>query len=411
MKLDDIDLSERELFRGGFPHDLFSSLRRDAPVWWHPAPAGDDLGDEGFWVLSRYNDIQAANRDTELFSAFEGPALQGAPEMRGTMLVSMDGPPHTRLRKLISAGFTPRMISRLEDRARSWAVSIVETALARGTCEFVNDVAYQLPMHMIADILGIPVEDRQWLFSRTNDLLQSSDPECPITEDEARAIQLDMFRYGQELGEEKRKNPQDDVWTVLQRVELENDDGDRSGLSPIELDMFFLLLTVAGSETTRNAIALGLVALLENPDQLAALRRDGTRMRSATEEILRWSSPVAYFRRVATRDTEIRGVSIAAGDSLTLWYPSGNRDEEIFDAPFRFDIERSPNPQQAFGAGGPHFCLGANLARFEISILFEELLARTADIELLGEVTYNVQGIGNPIIVSAKEMPVRLKPR
>ncbi len=410
MKIDELDLSERELFRRGFPHEVFSALRREAPVWWHPAPERLDFVSKGFWVLSRYDDIQAVNRDTELFSAFEGPSLQSPIEMRGTMMVSMDGSPHTRLRKLISAGFTPRMISRLEDQARSWAVSIVEAAVERGTCEFVNDVAYQLPMHMIADIVGIPVEDRAWLFSKTNDFLQCSDPEYPVPAAESRAIQIEMFQYAQKLGEEKRQNPQDDVWTILQTVEEETDDGEPSGLSQIELDMFFLLLTVAGSETTRNAITLGLLALLENPDQLASLRRDPTLLRGATEEILRWSSPVAYFRRVAAQDTEIRGVPIQAGDGLTLWYPSGNRDEEIFDAPFRFDIARSPNHQQAFGAGGPHFCLGANLARFEISILFEELLARTQDIEVLGDVTYSVQGLGNPIVVSAREMPVRLKP-
>ena len=411
VTIDAIDLSKPALFRRGFPHEVFSALRREAPVWWHPPPENTDFGGRGFWVLSRYDDIQSANRDTDLFSALEGPSLLSPKEIKGTMMVAMDGAPHTRLRKLISAGFTPRMISRLEDQARSWAVSIVEAALERGTCEFVNEVAYQLPMHMIADIVGIPVEDRAWLFSKTNDFLQASDPEYPVSQAEQRAIEIEMFQYAQKLGEEKRKNPQDDIWTILQTVEVESNGGERSGLSQIELDMFFLLLTVAGSETTRNAIALGLLALLENPDQLASLRHDPTRMRSATEEILRWSSPVAYFRRAATRDTEIRGVPIQAGDGLTLWYPSGNRDEAIFDTPFRFDIARSPNHQQAFGAGGPHFCLGANLARFEISILFEELLARTADIELLGDVTYNVQGLGNPIIVSAKELPVRLKPR
>ncbi len=411
MRLDDIDLGDPALFRRGFPHEAFSVLRRDAPIWWHPAPGRLHPPVKGFWVLSRYDDIEAANRDTELFTAFEGPSLQSPEEMRGTMMVSMDGPAHTRLRKLISAGFTPRMIARLEDQTRRWAVSIVEAALERGTCEFVSDVAYQLPMHMIADIVGIPVEDRAWLFSKTNDFLQCSDPESSIPVSEVQAIQVEMFQYAQKLGEQKRKHPQDDVWTILQTVEVETDDGERSGLSQIELDLFFLLLTIAGSETTRNAISLGLLALLEHPDQLASLRRDPTQMSSATEEILRWSSPVAYFRRTASRDTEMRGVPIQAGDSVTLWYPSGNRDEQIFDAPFRFDIARSPNYQQAFGGGGPHFCLGANLARREISILFEELLARTDDIALVGDVTYSVQGLANPIVVSAKELPVRLQSR
>jgi len=406
--LDGVDLTDAELYRHGFPHELFSRLRREAPVSWQAAPPGFMGQDDGFWALSKHEDVQRANRDVELFSAYDGPALGHNPQMRGQMLVSMDGRAHTRQRRLISSGFTPRMVGRLEEKARHWAVQIVEHALERGTCDFVSDVAYQLPMHMIADIVGIPLEDRQWLFSLTSDFLQAGDPENPMTPEQRLALQVEMFQYAQKLGRQKRSDPEDDVWTILSTAEVEGEDGERSSLSENELDLFFLLLTVAGSETTRSAISLGLLALLDHPDQLATLRDDPNAMRPAVEEIIRWSSPVAYFARRANRDTEIRGVPIAKGQRITLWYPSANRDEDVFEDPFHFDIARTPNPHVAFGGGGPHFCLGANLARREIAILFEELLARTREIEVLGAPTYSSLSIYNPILVSLEELPVRL---
>jgi cytochrome P450 len=404
-----LDLTDAALYRKGFPHEIFTTLRREAPVWWQAVPdALTECADEGFWVLSKYHDIQTANRDTELFSALDGPSLVDRPEMRGTMLVSMDGREHTRQRKLISAGFTPRMVGRLEEQMRRWAASIVDAALARGTCDFVQDVAYQLPMHIIADIVGIPVEDRQRLFQLTTDLLQAGDPAAAFSKERQTAIQVEMFEYARNLGQQKRAHPQDDVWTILSTADIETDNGERTALSEIELDLFFLVLTIAGSETTRNAISIGLLALLDHPDQLEMLRNDPNAMGSAVEEIIRWSSPVSYFARRATRDTEIRGVPIAAGQRITLWYPSANRDEDVFDDPFRFDIRRMPNEHLAFGGGGLHFCLGASLARREIAILFTELLARTRDIEVLARPTYSALGIYNPVLVALKELPVRL---
>jgi cytochrome P450 len=222
------------------------------------------------------------------------------------------------------------------------------------------------------------------------------------------ALQARMFEYAQTLGREKRARPRDDVWTILSTVEVETEDGERTRLGEVELDLFFLLLTVAGSETTRNAISAGLLALLDHPEQLETLRRDPTAMRPAVEEIIRWSSPVSYFARRATRDTEIRGVPIAAGERITLWYPSANRDEDTFVDSFRFDIRREPNWHLAFGGGGPHVCLGANLARCEIAVLFETLLARVRDIEVLAPPTYSALSIHNPILVAMKELPVRL---
>ncbi len=409
IDLADIDLTDSKLYRNGFPHEVFNTLRREAPVWWQALPDETNRSnDPGFWVLSKYQDVQAANRDAELFSSIDGPTVHHTPEMRGLMLVSMDGKSHTQQRKIISSGFTPRMVGRLEQQARTWAVKIVEDALERGTCDFVQDVAYPLPMHMIADIVGIPLEDRESLFQITTDFLNPGDPDDPDSQVKHMAAQVQMFQYAQKLGQEKRDNPQDDIWTIISTAEVETEDGERRGMSEIELDFFFLLLTLAGSETTRNAIAHGLVALLDHPDQLETLRSNPDAMRPAVEEILRWSSPVSYFARRATRDTEIRGVKIAKGDRITLWYPSANRDEDVFEDPFRFDIARTPNPHVAFGGGGAHFCLGANLARREIAILFEELLARTREIEILEPAKFTVFGIYNPILVVPQDIQVRL---
>jgi cytochrome P450 len=324
------------------------------------------------------------------------------------MVVSMDPPDHTRMRRLVSAGFTPRMISRLEDQARTWARAIVDRALDQEQCNFVREVAYPLPMHMIADIVGIPVADREWLFERMNVFLSSTDPRSRLSRAEIDEIAIEMFGYAQQLGEEKRRRPAEDVWTTLIEAEIEHDGAARTRLTALELDLFFIVLTIAGSETTRNAISAGLMALVEHPDQLDLLRREPDVMGTAVEEILRWASPVAYFRRTATVDTEIRGVPIAAGDRVAIWHPSANRDADAFEDPFRFDITREDNPHVTFGGGGIHYCLGANLAKREIRVMFEELLTRVRDVEIVGEPEYSVQGIGNPITVSLKDLQVRL---
>jgi cytochrome P450 len=400
---DEIDLTEPELYRNGFPHDVFTTLREQAPVWRHPQTDGfEQTGGDSFWVLSGYDEIRDANRNANVFLSKTGAGLGF--EGTGLMLTDMDGAHHIRQRKLISSGFTPRMTRRLEDQARGWAVKIVEDALAKETVEFVQEVAYRLPMHMIADVLGIPNEDRDWLFAMTNDMLLCIDPQHPVPESRREELATEVFGYGQKIAGQKRANPTDDVLSRLVIVEDE-----LGKLNDLELEAFFMLLTVAGSETTRGAIAGGLRQLLAEPEQLDALRRDSGLLKVATEEIIRWTSPVAYFKRVVAQDTEIRGVPIAEGDRVTLWYPSGNRDGSHFDDPFRFDIRRAPNEHISFGGGGPHFCLGAHLARREITILFEELLKRTSDIELIGDTAHSVLGIGNPILVSLSKLPVRLK--
>jgi cytochrome P450 len=404
-----VDLTESTLYSDGFPHEIFTALRHEEPVRWQAYPEEfPGTHDDGFWVVTKHEDVQAISRNPQLFSAFDGPQLSHQPEIAGAMLVSMDGADHVRQRRLISAGFTPRMVNQLERQIRLWAESIVDRALQLGECDFVSEIAYKLPMHVIADIVGIPLEDRDWLFTLTNEALQGGLSETPRSPEEQLQVQIEMFEYAQRLGQDKRNDPQDDVWTILSTVEVETDDGGRTALSQIELDLFFMLLTIAGSETTRNAVSQGLVALLNHPEQLARLRTEPGAISLAVEEVLRWSSPVSYFARRAAQDTEIRDVPIARGDRVTMWFPSANRDEEVFADPFRFDIGRSPNPHVAFGGGGVHFCLGAHLARRELVTLFEVFFERTKEIELAGTPAYASLGIFNPILLFMRELPIRV---
>jgi cholest-4-en-3-one 26-monooxygenase len=397
-----VDLIDPLLYEQGFPHAAFTALRADAPVAWLPFDDRvPESRDPGVWVVSRHADVESVNRDVERFSAFDGPSLAHVPEMHGTMLVSMDGREHVRQRRLISAAFTPRMIAKLEEQCRVWAARLVDRALELGELDFVNEVAYQLPMHMIADIVGIPEPDREWLFTTTKAFLSGGDPRNQLTSDEVLTHQIEMFQYAQELSSAKRSCPADDVWTTLSTVEVDGD-----GLGETELDLFFMLLTAAGSETTRNALAAGLPALLAHPDQLERLRSDPTVWKSAVDEILRWTSPVSYFARRAKVDLVVADVPIQAGDRVTIWYGSANRDDRAFDDPFTFDITRTPNHFVSFGGGGPHYCLGANLAKLEITILLDELLRRSSSIDLLAPPTWQSLTILNPILLATRELRI-----
>ncbi len=405
----EFDLTDSTLYASGFPHQVFTELRQTEPVMWQSF-SEDFPGDHdvGFWVVSKHEDVQAVSRDPDLYSSFDGPTLGYQPEIAGSMLVSMDGADHQRLRRLISAGFTPRMVKHLEHQIRGWAESIVDGALEQGECDLVADIAYKLPMHVIADIVGIPSQDREWLFRLTSDVLLAGFDANGSSNEQRLQGQVEIFEYAHKLGQDKRDNPQEDVWTILSTVEIETIGGDTTTLSQAELDLFFMLLTLAGSETTRNAVTSGVIALLNHPDQLARLRQDPEAIALGVEEVLRWSSPISYFARRATRDTEIRGVRISKGDRVTMWFPSANRDESVFVDPFSFDITRSPNPHVTFGGGGVHFCLGANLARRELATLFEVLFERTRNIEMTGQPTYSSLGILNPIVCFLSELPVRV---
>lgn len=405
MDVAQIDLLDRDRFTEGIPHEWFTWLRANAPVFHHDEPGGD-----GFWVITRYDDIVTANRDAASFSSsqelggvvmLEGPTapIPGT-EMAGNMMLFMDPPGHTRYRKLVNRGFTPRMIAALEPHVRELTVGILDGALAKGDCDFVVDVAAELPLEVIAELLGVPREDRHKLFDWSNRMVGSEDPEYQVSDEHVTQAQVEMFMYAQQLAEQRRAAPQQDIVTTLLNAEV---DGDT--LSEMDFNLFFMLLSVAGNETTRNAIAHGMNAFLEHPEQWALLVEDtAARIDGAVEEILRWASPVMYFRRNARRDVTLGGQEIKAGEKISLWYISANRDESVFDEPFRFDITRDPNPHIAFGGGGPHFCLGAQLARLEIRLLFEELAARVPRLEALGE----PDRLRSNFIGGIKHLPVRL---
>jgi cholest-4-en-3-one 26-monooxygenase len=312
-------------------------------------------------------------------------------------MLTTDPPEHTRYRKLVNHGFTPRMINRMEEHIRDLTDELLDKALAKKQVDFVVEVAAELPLLVIAELIGVPVEDRHKIFQWSNRMIGSEDPEYQVAEEEVFQAQVEMFMYASELAAERKANPRDDIMTTLLNAEIDGD-----SLSDMDFNLFFLLLSVAGNETTRNAISHGMNAFLENPDQYQLLVEDPSLIDSATEEIVRWASPVMYFRRNCMADSEIRGQEIKAGDKLTIWYTSANRDEEVFDDPFRFDIRRDPNPHIGFGGGGPHFCLGANLARMEIRMLFEELAKRVPRITAVGE----PDRLRSNFIAGIKHLPV-----
>ena len=377
-ELTGIDLTDRDTYVRGVPFEQFDRLRAEAPVYRHPGHAeGAD-----FWAVTRYEDVVTVNRDNETFSSARGGTLlwdmpAEALEQQRLLMLNMDPPLHTRYRRLINKGFTPRMVSELETTMRKRTAEIVDRIAVRGECDFVVDVAAELPLQVIADLMGVPQDDRHKLFDWSNRMVGADDPEYGITEEMTQQASIELYAYASQLAAERRADPHDDLISILTRSEV---DGEH--LSQLEIDLFFLLLSVAGNETTRNLISHGLLALIEHPDQLERLRADRSLVPSAVEEMLRWASPVMNFRRTATRDVELAGVPIKEGDKVVIWYISANRDDTAFTDPYTFDIARSPNEHVAFGGGGPHFCLGANLARLEIRVMFDAVLDRLHDLEL-----------------------------
>jgi cholest-4-en-3-one 26-monooxygenase len=405
MRIEDINLLDRDVFARGVPHAWFTFLRHNDPIYRHPEPRGP-----GFWVLSKHADVRAISRDPATYSSnpvspleeLETPAT-GDPGAQ--VLIMMDPPEHTKYRRLVNRGFTPRTTKMLEPHVRELAVRILDQAISKGSCDFVTDVAADLPLEVIAELLGVPREDRQKLFHWTNQALGSADagevdPEYFVAEDEIQRSQIEMFAYVQDLCAQRRKQPGDDLMSQLLDVEM---DGDK--LTDFELNAFFMFLSAAGNETTRNAATYGLMGFLEFPEQWDKLVQDPDGLvASATEEILRWASPVMHLRRNVTVDTELRDQVLKAGDKVSIWYISANRDEEVFDDPFRFDIERQPNEHLAFGGGGPHFCLGASLARMELRVLFEELARRVPVLRSLG----HPAPLRSNVVAGIKHLPVDL---
>jgi cytochrome P450 len=412
MKLEDIDLTRLASFDGEMPHDWFTFLRREAPVWYHPHVEGsEDLDGEGFWVLSKHDDITRANRDHRTFSAESGPGRRGGGIMIrdiepgvGSNMIMTDPPRQQRMRQLVNPGFSPRGVRRLELYCRELTRTLFDEVVERGECEFVGEIAAELPLQVIAEILGVPNQDRREVFTWTNRALDDT-----VTVEDRLGAMGEMYRYANALAEKRRADPTDDILSYIANAQFEENDGSTRPFTEIEILNFFQLIATGGSETTRNAISGGLLEFLARPEQFDLLRRERDLMPRAVEEILRWTSPVNYFRRTATRDVEARGQKIRAGEKVTLWYCSGNRDEDVFDQPFELDIRRWPNDHLTFGAGGAHYCLGANLAKMEIAVVFEELLDRMTDIEVAGDIERFYTPWFINVFGGYKKMPIRFR--
>ena len=398
MHIADVDLADGRTFLTGPPHNYFDFLRREHPVAWVDHV---ELDGPGFWALTKWDDVMTVERDPETFSSYTGGAFIG-PVDEGTrlMMINQDPPRHTRLRQLVSRMFTPRHIRSIEEKVRSAATEIVDRVAPKGEIDFVTEVAADLPLIVIAELIGVPQEDRHKVFEWSNRMVGANDPEYGGDSD-VQEVAAELYAYAQGLAEERLADPGEDIVTLLLTGEV---DGEK--LTVLEFNVFFLLLAVAGNETTRNLITGGTLALLEHEAQREQFLREPDVLAPAVEEMLRFVSPVNYFRRTATRDTEIRGVEIKDGDKITLWYPAANRDPEHFPEPHTFDIDRDPNDHVAFGGRGPHFCLGANLARYEINCMFGELRRILPDMELTGP----VERLQMNLINGIKHMPVKFSP-
>jgi len=423
------DLTDLDSFSQGFPHALFTRLRREAPVWFHE-PTRHTPDGEGFWVLSRHRDIVAAAADAETFSSETGGPRRGGGTILedlpaglapGVLLNMTDDPRHRRVRRLVTPTVSPRALLAMESELRARTTAILEEAAARGGCDFLVDVAAELPLQAIARLLGVPQEDRHLLIAWADATLDYDDRDLGQQSEKAKAAAAEMFAYGTALLEKKRQCPADDLLSIVangtiacdrardradDRAHEDDSVARRAPLTELEQQMFFNLLIAAGSETTRNSIAVGLAALIEHGDQWDLLQRDRGCLATAIEEMLRWASSTTYNRRTATRDATVGGVEIRAGDKVTLWWASANRDEDVFDEPFRFDVRRDPNPHLAFGYGS-HFCLGANLARLEMRLIFEGILDRFDRPRLTGPIVWTRSNKHTGV----RSMPIELSAR
>ncbi|MGH0031154.1 MAG: cytochrome P450 [Myxococcota bacterium] len=415
LSVDEIELGDLEFWlrpqeeREG----AFATLREERPISFHEEPelpiAIMPRG-PGFWALTKHADILHASKHADVFCSGRGTQIMDQPEAFNEAfgsMINMDDPRHGRLRRIVSRGFTPRMLKRLESDVQRCAREVVDGVIEKGECDFVTDIAARLPLRIICDMMGIPESQHDFIFDRTNVILGAGDPEYGGEDIAALPGKLlmagaELTQMVQELGRSRRENPTEDLTSALVNAEL---DGEK--LTDSELGSFFVLLVVAGNETTRNAISHGMKALHDHPEQRAVWAADFEGVApTAIEEIIRWASPVIHFRRTATRDTEIGGQKIAEGDKVVLWYASGNRDADVFEDPFRFDVRRKPNEHVAFGGPGPHHCIGAHLARREMTVMFRELFARLPDLRITGE-AHRLQSM---FIHGIKRMPCAFTP-
>ena len=395
-----VQLDDPTTYLAGPPHAFFDYLRREEPVHWHASPNYAP----GFWVVTKYADVIGIERDVKNFSSALGGALLDD-QVEGTelMMLNQDPPQHTRLRNLVARGFTPKVIKAMEPHIREAAQQIVARQLDNDdVIDFVPNFAAELPLVVIAELLGVPYEDRHKIFEWSNRLIGNSDEEYNQgAPEEAMEASMELYMYAQSLADARRERPMDDIVTTLITAEL---DGEQ--LSDIEFNVFVLLLAVAGNETTRNLISGGMLALMEHPEQKEIVLADvpGT-LDTLVDEMLRYVSPVMYFRRTVVADTELRGVPLQAGQKITVWYGAANRDEDVFTDPHGFDVTRSPNEHIAFGGRGPHYCLGTALAKMEIKTMFEEMLTQAPDMRLVGE----PDRLASNLINGIKHLPVKLR--
>lgn len=381
-----VDLSDSALWQNGFPDDLFTEFRRERPIFHHELTDGvASTVKRDFWMTTKHRHAQRIHRDTDSFTAADGPLIQGiGPIGSFPNVITMDPPVLTKRRRVMSHAFTPKAIGKLEDGIRRRAAAMVDGLLASGGGDWITDVADVLPMSVIGDIVGIPDEDRPRIFDTLDRILKAGagGSETSTEEQEHMALFGEIFTYALELTAEKRRNPTDDIWSTLTTAVVTDESGEELSIPANELEIFFFVLTLAGSDTTKNALAAGLQAFVANPVEIQRYRNDESIRGRAVEEVLRWSSPVAFWTRTTKVDVEMDGITIPKGDRVVSMLRSANRDDEVFADPFVFDIGRTDNPHVTFGGGGPHHCLGAMLARAEIRAALDELLVRADDISL-----------------------------
>ncbi|MEV6673447.1 cytochrome P450 [Streptomyces sp. NPDC051162] len=380
------DLTDPGLYEQRVPLPEFAALRRTAPVWWNAQPHGvAGFDDDGYWAVTRYADVREVSTHPELFSAALNTAIirfhenieRAQIDVQRLIMLNMDPPDHTRVRQIVQRGFTPRAIRALEGALRERARAIVAEAREAGSGNFVTDIACELPLQAIAEIVGVPQADRARIFDWSNKMVAYDDPELAITEEVGATAAMELISYAMTLAAARKECPVADIVSQLVAAE------DEGNLAPEEFGFFVLLLAVAGNETTRNAISHGMHAFLTHPEQWELFKRE--RPATAAEEIVRWATPVVSFQRTATRDTELGGAKIKAGQRVGIFYASANNDPEVFERPEVFDITRDPNPHLGFGGGGPHFCLGKSLAALEIDLIFNAIADTLPDIRLAGE--------------------------
>jgi cytochrome P450 len=412
VSLDSLAWDDPDAWVGLDRESVFAAMRAERPVLWCAEPEIPGFGKgPGYWSLSRHADVMEVSRNPQRFISGAGVNIPDMPveiaEFFGSM-ISMDAPRHTRLRLIVNRSFTPRQVARIEEQVQAKAAAIIERVAGLGECDFVSEIAATLPLEIICDMMGIPPSQYHRVFELTNIILGAGDAEYTPDFMALMNAAVELSQMAQEIGRDRLAKPTDDLTSALMHAEVEGEDGVVHRLTAEEYGSFFILLVAAGNETTRNAISHGMYALTTHSDQRALLAEDfEARIPGAVEEIVRWATPVIHFRRTATEDCVVGGQEIAAGDKVVMWFNSANRDADMFVDPYRFDILRTPNEHVGFGAGGPHFCLGANLARREITVMFRELLAHLPDIEVTGEPEY-LQSI---FIHGIKRMSCAFTPR